>query len=366
VHARTGARFHPSYWPAKLLWLKEERPAIFEQATGWLSVSDYLFLRLFGVESTSVSMASATGLFNQHTCDWDQEICEGLSISPGQLPEIAQPGQTFQLSFPDHVFRWPLLDGAAWFPAIGDGAANNIGAGCVTPARATLMIGTSGAMRVMFTGNPPAALPSELFCYRADRDRVVIGGAMSDGGGLYRWMKDTLLWPYDADELEAQLAAMEPDAHGLTVLPFWSGERSTGWAAAASGAIVGLTARTKAIDIMRAGMEAVCYRFALLRKALHQVTPKATIVAAGNALLSSTVWAQMLVDVLGERIEVSSINEASSRGAALLALEAAGKIDGIETIDAEFVNFHEPDMARHARYAEALERQQRLYEKLIK
>ena len=366
VHPRTGARFHPSYWPAKLLWLKKERPAIFEPATNWLSVSDYLFLQLFGVESTSVSMASATGLFDQHACDWDLELCKGLGISIKQLPEIAQPGETLQLSFVDHVSRWPLLDGAAWFPAIGDGAANNIGAGCVGPDRVTLMIGTSGAMRVLFTGNPPQSLPPELFCYRADRDRVVIGGALSDGGGLYRWMKDTLLLNYDDDDLEQALAAMEPDAHGLTVLPFWSGERATGWSSSAQGSIVGLTARTKPGDILRAGMEAVCYRFALLAKALDQVAPKATIVAAGNALLSSPAWAQMIADVLGRRIEISGISEASSRGAALLALEAAGKIDNLETVDSKFANAYEANMTRHAHYAEALERQQKLYEKLIK
>jgi gluconokinase len=267
----------------------------------------------------------------------------------------------------DHVSRWPLLEGAAWLPAIGDGAANNIGAGCVAPDRVTLMIGTSGAMRVLFAGNPPASLPAELFCYRADRDRVVIGGALSDGGGLHRWMKDTLSLNYDDDDdLERALAAMEPDAHGLTVLPFWSGERATGWSSSAQGSIVGLTARTKPIDILRAGMEAVCYRFALLRKALDSVAPEATIVAAGNALLSSPAWAQMIADVLGRRIEISGISEASSRGAALLALEAAGKIDNLETVDSRFGNAFEANMTRHARYAEAIERQQKLYEKLIK
>ena len=311
-------------------------------------------------------MASATGLFNQRACDWDQELCKGLGISIEQLPEIAQPGQTFQLSFVDYVSRWPLLDGAAWFPAIGDGAANNIGAGCVAPDHVTLMIGTSGAMRVLFTGNPPSTLPAELFCYRADRDRVVIGGALSDGGGLYRWMKDTLSLNYTDEDLEPALAAMEPDAHGLTVLPFWSGERAIGWSSSAQGSIVGLTARTKPIDMLRAGMESVCYRFALLAKALDKVAPKATIVAAGNALLSSPAWAQMVADVLGRRIEISGISEASSRGAALLALEAAGKIDNLETVDSKFANGYDANMIRHSRYAEAIERQQKLHEKLIK
>jgi gluconokinase len=364
VHPRTGARFHPSYWPAKLLWLKQKRSELFNKTKRWLSFSDYLFQRLFGDASTSVSMASATGLFDQRTCKWDRELLDGLNISSEQLP-IVGSGETLQQLSDEYALRWPLLDGAAWFPAIGDGAANNIGAGCVDSGRAALMIGTSGAMRVLFTGNPPAALPSELFCYRADRDRVVLGGALSDGGGLYRWMKDSLFLNYDDDELELTLATMEPDAHGLTVLPFWSGERATGWSCSAQGAIVGLTARTKPIDILRAGMEGICYRFALLAKALDEVAPKATIVAAGNALLSSAAWAQMITDVLGCRIELSEISEASSRGAALLALEAAGKIDSIETIEPEFAAAYEPDMTRHARYAEAIERQQKLYEKLI-
>ena len=364
VHQRTGARFHPSYWPAKLLWLRSNRGEIFDKVKRWLSFSDYLSLQLFGEVTTSVSMASATGLFDQTTCEWDRELLETLGVSREQLPPLGLAGKTFQQLSEEYALRWPLLDDAAWFPAIGDGAANNVGAGCVTPDRATLMIGTSGAMRVLFTGSPPRSLPSELFCYRADRDRVVVGGALSDGGGLYRWMKDTLCLNFDDDELERALAAMEPDSHGLTVLPFWSGERAIGWSSSAQGSIVGLTARTKPIDILRAAMEAVCYRFAMLAESLEKVAPKATIVAAGNALLSSRAWAQMIADVLGRRIELSGISEASTHGAALLALEATGKIDNIETIDAEFDAAYEPDMMRHAVYAEAIERQQKLYEKL--
>jgi len=368
VHSRTGARFHPSYWPAKFLWLKRERSSLFTKTKRWLSFSDYLFLRLFGEVSTSLSMASATGLCNQRTCDWDRELLAGLNISEEQLPIIGEPGKTLRQLAEEYALRWPLLDGAAWFPAIGDGAANNIGAGCVDSDRAALMIGTSGAMRVLCSGNPAATLPPELFCYRADRDRIVIGGALSDGGGLYRWMKDSLSLNYDDVELEEKLRSMEPDGHGLTVLPFWSGERAPGWSASAQASIVGLTARTKPIDILRAAMEAVCYRFALLARALDRIAPNARIIAAGNALHSSPAWAQMIADVLGRRIELSAINEASSRGAALLALEAAGKIDSIEIVDLEVVVAavpYEPNMIRHARYAEAIERQQKLYEKLV-
>ena len=349
-----------------MLWLRSNRGELFGRARRWLSFSDYLSLQLFGDATTSVSMASATGFFNQHGCEWDLEVLGTLRISTEQLPTIALPGQTFQRLSEEFSPRWPLLDQAAWFPGVGDGAANNIGAGCVDPNRATLMIGTSGAMRVLFAGSPPAILPPELFCYRADRERVVVGGALSDGGGLYGWMKETLAFNYDDDELERALAVMEPDAHGLTLLPFWSGERATGWSATARSAIIGMTASTKPIGILRAAMEAICYRFALLARALEPTAPNASVVASGNALLTSRVWAQMIADVLGRTIELSSVREASCRGAALLALEAIGKIDSIETVNADFGEVIEPDMTRHSVYARAIERQQELYEKLIK
>jgi len=264
----------------------------------------------------------------------------------------------------EYSLRWPLLDSAAWFPALGDGAANNIGAGCVSPDRATLMIGTSGAMRVLFAGSPPQSLPPELFCYRADRERVVIGGALSDGGGLSRWMKDTLALNYDEDELERALELLKPDAHGLTILPFWSGERATGWSASARGAIIGLTASTSPIEILRAAMEAISYRFALLARALDKIAPKAMIVASGNALLASRAWVQMIADVLARPIELSPAREASCRGAALLALETIGKIDGIEVVQSEPGEVFEPDLTRHRVYARAIERQQEFYAKL--
>ena len=365
VHSRTGARFHPSYWPAKLLWLSNNRSELFREATCWLSFADYLFLQLFGDAATSVSMASATGLFDQKACEWDRKLIEAIGVSWEELPPLASPGQTCQQLVEGYARRWPLLDSAAWFPAIGDGAANNIGAGCVSADRAALMIGTSGAMRTLFAGSPPATLPRELFCYRADRERIVIGGALSDGGGLLRWMKDSLALNYLDDEMETLLATIEPDSHGLTVLPFWSGERATGWSASARGAIIGLKASTKPIEILRASMEAIAYRFALLARALDVVAPNAAVVASGNALLASRVWMQVIADVLARPIELSGAREASCRGAALLALETIGKIDSIETVQAESGEVFEPDLARHRIYARALERQQALYAKLV-
>ena len=251
------------------------------------------------------------------------------------------------------------------FPAIGDGAANNIGAGCNSTEKVALMIGTSGAMRVCFKGEPPERLPPELWCYRVNRERILIGGALSDGGGLYNWIKEGLLPEEDIETIESELELLEPDAHGLTILPFWAGERSTGWNPDACGTILGLSLQTRPIEILRAAMEAIAYRFALIASALEPFAPEATIVASGHALRSSPTWVQILADVLGRRVLVSELSEASLRGAALLALEAAGKIRSIEEFSVPVEMVFEPNMSHHVIYRDALDRQQHMYKKIF-
>jgi gluconokinase len=367
VHARTGCRFHSSYWPARLLWLKEERASVYNGVHRWMSFGEFLLARFFGNnnQEASVSLASGTGVLNLRSVAWDAELLQGLDINAEQLPTVASAHREVVGLASSYARRWPSLNHARWFPAIGDGAANNLGAGCLTRSSVALMVGTSGAMRVLWSGEPPAELPSALWCYRADRERVVVGGALSDGGGLYAWMNERLAVGFDEAELSVALARMEPDAHGLTLLPFWAGERSTGWAMHARGAILGLTLHTSPLEILRAAMEAISYRFALIADALDSFAPGAEIIASGGALIASPVWAQIICDVLGRPLKLSGATEASGRGAVLLALEATGKINRLEDAPAPPVRIFAPDMARRERYLSGLERQQKIYRQLI-
>jgi gluconokinase len=361
IHARTGCRFHASYWPAKLLWIGSEWPDKFAATQQWLGFGEYLCLRLFGGTAASISLASATGLFNQHACDWDWDFIRDLNLSPDTLPQIDDENRPrLTASF---ARRWPALAGAQLAVVVGDGATNNIGAGCSTRDKVALMVGTSGAMRVVFAGDPPAQLPMSLWSYRATRTRVAVGGALSDGGGLFRWLRESL--NIETADLESQLATLEPDSHGLTVMPFWSGERSTGWSSDARGGIFGLKQETQPIEIVRAALEAIAYRFALIGRDLETLAPHANIVASGNALRSSPVWIQIIADVLGRPIALGNAAEASIRGAALLALEAVGKIATIEDVSVSSAEVFQPDMMRHDRYREGLARQEELYARLF-
>jgi gluconokinase len=362
AHERTGCPFHTSYVPPKLLWLQRERPEAFARTHRWLSPGEYLFLRLFGEARCSVSMASGTGLLNQRTLDWDEALLAALPVERDQLTPVGDLAPSRGLR-PEYAKRLPALMEVPWVPPLGDGACSNIGSGCISPDRAALMVGTSGAMRVLST-DPNVLAPPGLWCYRIDARRALIGGALSNGGNLFAWLRETLRLP-EPEAAEAELAAMEPDAHGLTVLPFLAGERSPGWAGHARAAIAGMSWSTRPIDLLRAGLESVAYRFALIAERLP-LRDDTQIVATGGALLSSPAWTQIVCDVLGRPLVASEEPEASSHGAALLALETLGILPDLAQAPFAFGRRFEPDAARYQVYQAARRRQVVLYDRLVR
>ena len=365
IHNRTGARFHSSFWTAKLLWLRKDFPGVFRKTAKWLSFSDFVGLRLFDDSATSVSMASGTGIFDIRSLIWDKELLKFLEIKTENLPEtVEEDSHSFQLN-KKYSKRWARLQNAKWFPAIGDGAANNIGAGCVKKTKAALMIGTSGAMRVAYAGEPPDQIPSGLWCYRIDRKRVIIGGALSDGGGLYRWLKDTLRINEIDDIVENQIENRPPAAHGLVFLPFVAGERSPGYNEAAKGAILGLHSGTDAVDIVQAALESVAFRFAEIYEQLNDVAHIKEIIASGGALRESAIWTQIISNVLGKRLTLPDVREASSYGAVLLALETIRKIKNIANVETPAGRQFEFNKKNHHIYKKARERHQKFYNLLI-
>jgi gluconokinase len=280
-------------------------------------------------------------------------------LSP--LTDVDRPRRGLRETFAE---RWPMLQDIPWFPAVGDGVAANVGSGCVTPHRVALTVGTTSALRVIVTG-APVDIMSGLWCYRVDRRRSLLGGALSEGGSVYAWMRDTLRLD-DPAAVEAALADMAPDAHGLTVLPFWAGERSPGWAGDARAVVQGLSLATQPIEVLRAGLEAVAYRLGLVFDQLRSETPTdARVVVSGAALPASPVWLQIVADVLNQPLIVSEVQETTARGVALLALEALGAVPNLESVPTFEGAAISPDAEGHEIYRRAMARQRALYDRLI-
>jgi gluconokinase len=364
THDRTGCLFHPSYLPARFRWLARSQPDRFRSAARFVSIGEYLELKVFGEAAVSYSVASWTGLLNRNALEWDRELLAGLPIRIDQLSPLSDMKTPRRGLRPEFASRWPALREVPWFPAVGDGATANVGSGCVSPRRVALTVGTTSAMRVVLTDRVEH-IPSGLWCYRVDGRRSLLGGALSEGGSVFAWMRSTL--KFDLQGLDDKLLTMEPDGHGLTFLPFFSGERAPGWAGHARATIHGVSLATTPLDILQASLEGVAYRIALVFELLRPLTKEdPQVVASGGAILSSPAWLKIMTNALGRPVAASGVQEASGRGSALLALEALGIIPDLEKAPDFISTVYEPDSRIHLRYREAIARQKELYQKLVR
>src|SRR6266851_3299800 len=248
-HARTGCFFHASYWPSKLRWLRATRPAAVRRTARWISLGEYLYQQLHGDVRVSISIASGTGLLDVHRCQWDGDALRLAGITAEHLSPLSDWDQPARSLRPSFAGRWPELRDVSWYLPLGDGALANIGAGCISPRWACATIGTSSALRVLLD-RPRLTVPWGTFVYRVDRRRYVLGGALSEGGNVVRWFTDALgLKP--KKKFERAAGALPPDSHGLTVLPFWAGERSPNWRGDARAVIAGLSLATQPVQMLR-------------------------------------------------------------------------------------------------------------------
>jgi len=357
AHERTGCRFHSSYWPARLAWFRDHDAKTFRRVHRWLSFPAWLEARWIGRQAESRSQASGTGLFLHDTGGWDAPLCAIVGIAPERLSPIVDLDDGAAEPSAAIARRWPQLKNARWIPPAGDGAANDLGAGCADCGHTSLMIGTSGALRQMWITESAPAVPFGLWRYWLDRRRVVVGGALSNGGNLLAWMRKTLALESET-RLERRIARLPPDSHHLTFLPFLAGERSPDYLPDAHGSIAGVRLATTPEEIVRAGLEAVGYRFRAVAEQLATLSPVTRIVGTGTGMSASRVWPQILADILGCAIALPNEEELTSRGAAIIGLEQLGVPP--RRSEPSISRVYHPDARSHAIYLKAAERQQQL------
>ncbi len=149
-YRRTGCRLaHPMSPAAKLLWLRECRPEVFEKARRFVTLKEFLVHRLFGEDLVDYSDASSMGLLDMHTFQWEPEVLAAVGVEADRLGRPAPctlvlrgmaPGAAEALGLPADT---PFCLGST------DGVLANVGSGVFDGSAMTSTIGTSGALRTM-------------------------------------------------------------------------------------------------------------------------------------------------------------------------------------------------------------------------
>ena len=354
-HDRTGTRLHASYWPAQLAFLLAEQPGL-RSARFW-PIGTWLMCQWFGPKASSGSLSAMawTGLLDRKSLTYDTVWLDRLNLREEQLPRLSDFARAEQGLTREYASRWPALAGVPWFLPIVDGAAANVGGGAYRPGSLAITLGTTCAMRVV-PDHEPATLPFGLWQYRVDRSRPLVGGALTEGGGVFDWAcRLTGILP--GPELETALKDRKPGAGGLVMVPLLAGERAPGWNDAARGTLGGISLATTGIDLVASAIEGVACRLARLFALMEGVSGKNPRVIASGGLLASEAWRRALANALGVAVYPCLESEATGRGMALLALAALGHSCDWEP---ELGRKIEPDSQRHADYVDLMNMQRDL------
>lgn len=323
-HARTGVRLHTSYHPARLLWLKHEHPDLYAQAHAALTLGEYVFYHLAKVEGIAMSMAAWSGILNAHSGQLDEEIFQAIGVDSALIPKVCDPSEPVTPREEDLPEQWrAVLAGVPWFHTIPDGWASNVGPGAVDEKTVAVAAATSGAIRVILP-EVPAEIPEGLWCYRVSKKLCIIGGALNDVGRALIWLNNTVA-PVDPNELAAVLAA-DADSPLLgsvpDVLPFFTGERATGWVGDARAAISGITFGTRPLDLWRGVVEGISLSYARAWEQLGWAgAAPDRVIVSGGVTAHYPNWLHCLAGALQCAVVPLEMKRATLRGTAVIALD---------------------------------------------
>jgi gluconokinase len=280
---------------------------------------------------------------------WDNDLMDACEIDVSKLPRIAD-------CFEPTRQRGDRFD--TIYCPIGDGAASNLGSGADQPLVAAINVGTSAAVRTMQAATDAARKPIRygLFRYVVDSTHWIVGGATSNAGNLRQWCLRELRIDQNDRAIERALSRKAAATDGLSVLPFWAGERAPTWPEGQFGVIEGVTQATTAEQITRCCAIAVFYRLRQILDEMEQSLGRMRRIIVSGGILRSPASLALLADAIGRDVQISAEPEASLRGAAIHALSQLG----VKTNTPRSGRTVKHDRALARKHRERSERQMRL------
>jgi xylulokinase len=340
IHARVGRQnlirevgnvALTGFTAPKILWVRNNEPAVYAKARLVLLPKDYVRLRLTGEAAMDKADGSGTILFNLAARNWSEQVLRKLEIPPEWLPPTFEGPETTGRVTAGAAAETGLQAGTPVMAGGGDQAAGAVGAGAVRPGVVSLTLGTSGV--VFATTDTPLVEPEgrlHAFCHAVPGRWHFMGVTLSAAGSL-QWYHDTLTPKESFAEIVAEAESAAAGSEGLLFLPYLSGERTPYPDPLARGAFVGLTLRHQRAHLTRSVLEGVAFSmkdcFSLLQGAgLGSVSE--VRIAGGGA--KGALWRKIVASVLGLPMVTVNSTEGGAYGAALLGGVGVGAWPSVE------------------------------------
>jgi len=357
-YSRTGCMPHSVYVRHSLQYLKSQ--GFDYSGCRFLSQGGYAFFKLTGEWAESKSTQCGSGLENIRELAYDEFALDYFGLKSSQLGPLVTYEDTRPLTA-EGARLLGLRPGIPVVPAHPDGALNQIGNYADRPGIMTLSIGTSSAIRVA-ADRPILPESGQLWCYYGVK-RWMSGAACSSACNAIDWFRGKYLGGrFSFDELENGL---DKRADVPVCLPFVFGERNPGWHDDAKCAFFGIDSGHTLQSLYRSLQMGILFNLYDCYRVLAEEGGAPTEIIASGGGTHSAAWTQMLADIFKKDILVAKNPNASSIGAAALALHAAGALDDVDDFRVDFDNAvrYTPDESMYGYYDAQFARYREVYER---
>lgn len=313
----------------KVLWMKENEPENFARICHIMLPKDYLAYRLSGVYCTDVSDASGTLYFDVKNRSWSKEMCEICGIKEAWLPQIFESYEAVGTILPEMAAELGVPATVKIVAGAGDNAAAAVGTGTVGAGACNVSLGTSGTV---FISSDSFGVDENNALHSFDHanGKYHLMGCMLSAASCNKWWMDEILGTKAYGDEQKEITAEKLGENTVFFLPYLMGERSPHNNPKARGTFIGMSMDTTRSDMTQAVLEGVA--FALrdsfeVAKSLG-IEISRTKICGGGA--KSTLWKEIIANVLNIKVDVLQNEEGPSMGAAMLAAVACGEYASVE------------------------------------
>lgn len=335
IYDATGTPIHPMSPLVKITWLNRQDNERFKKTYKFISIKSYIIQQLTKGYLLDYSLASATGLLNIYTRDWDDDALRYAGVTPDRLPDLVpvfhSPGKLrieYQksLGLPDDV---KIIMGSS------DGCLATLGGGVWEDGKAIITIEDSGAVRVV--GEEALKDPKQrIFNYLLTEKYYISGGPTNNGGVIFEWFtkqfgdfKSLFDMEYAVENLVQEAMSSPVGSEGLLFLPYLLGERAPIWNAHARGTYFGINIKHERSHFVRATMEGILYEIYSIGKTLQEYRTINSLSVHGS-FASIPFCTQILADMFNKPISIGENPDSIARGAFLLSATDLGMYKNID------------------------------------
>ncbi len=329
----------------KILWLKNERPEIFNKVYKIIFPDTYIYMNLCGKDYCITEPTNGIyGIMNMNTLDWDTNLASKYDLPVDLWPELRTPGEIISELSSEAARELGLNSNIPVILGGGDQQCSALGMGVINPGEAKVTMGTYTFVNYV-TGNEPAKVVTEeipIFPVpHVIKGKWMLEGAMPGTGIALKWFKDNFsqLHSKESEEkninvydiLSKEAEEISPGSEGLLFIPLQMFRKGT---------IHGLGWNHTRAHMIRSIMEAAALSAQMYLKMVEAIgRAKTTEIKADGGGMHSDLWAQILSDVMDKKILIPEIKDCSALGAAMLGYYGLKKYNSLNDAIEKMVRF---------------------------